>query len=119
MAYDAKYDLNKDGVIDEMDISLLTHYFGTAVDPTDPLSVACDLNGDGYIDISDYSLFNRYADMGSVAATPIKRQLLPISDAQPAPVDVLPSVPVAKAGFPWWIAALIIGGIILGAKKRK
>lgn len=55
--YDAKYDLNKDGVIDDADFDIFQSYFMQEVDPYDPMSVACDFNGDGIINISDYGLF--------------------------------------------------------------
>ena len=55
---------------------------------------------------------------------PWEDKLVGFGDPEPI-YTLVPDVPVtttpvvAKAGFPWWIAGLIIGGIILGAKKRK
>lgn len=51
--YEAKYDLNKDGVIDERDVEVLKTVYGV-VDPDNPLSVACDFDGNGKVNISDY-----------------------------------------------------------------
>lgn len=55
------YDLNKDGKVDQADVEILKQYFGKAVDPSDPLSVACDFNHDGVIDISDFGELSLYA----------------------------------------------------------
>jgi hypothetical protein len=52
--YDPKYDLNKDGKIDQLDMDILTTYYGMVVDPSDPMSVASDFNNDGIINVLDY-----------------------------------------------------------------
>lgn len=49
-------DLDRNGIINQADLDILITYFGTAVDPGDPVHVDADLNGDGFIDIVDYAI---------------------------------------------------------------
>ncbi len=57
MAYDPKYDLNKDGVIDQADVDIFMTYYGQRVINNLQASVA-DFDGSGTVDITD---FNRFA----------------------------------------------------------
>ncbi|MDD5060873.1 MAG: dockerin type I domain-containing protein [Candidatus Marinimicrobia bacterium] len=57
--YDAIYDLNNDGLIDEIDYSIYWSHWG-AVDPSDPMSVRCDFNKDGVVDFKDFTLFKSH-----------------------------------------------------------
>ena len=53
--YEAKYDLNKDGIIDQKDVDIFLKYMGTAVTHNNLMSSESDFNKDGYIDEIDYS----------------------------------------------------------------
>ena len=59
VVYDAKYDLNKDGIVDDTDYGIFSDNMGT-VNPSNPLSVACDFNGDGVVDMLDFGMFSVY-----------------------------------------------------------
>ncbi|MFH1031143.1 MAG: dockerin type I domain-containing protein [Chloroflexota bacterium] len=94
--YNAKYDLNKDGNVDQLDMDIFQRYFGTLVDVSDPLSKQCDFNNDGVIDEIDYSGLVR--------------------NATPPPVATKPSL--LKAVAPALvIGSLFVGAIIFGRKQ--
>jgi uncharacterized protein (DUF2141 family) len=57
--YDVKYDLNKDGKIDDVDYGIFFSKYGL-VDANNPLSVACDFNGDSVVDITDFGMFQMH-----------------------------------------------------------
>ena len=84
--YDPKYDLNKDGIVNAADFSILSKKRGP-VNTSDAWSVACDFNKDGVVDEKDVDLFNaHYRTTGD---------------------------PNAKAGVPTWLIITGIGVIAI------
>lgn len=57
--YDARFDLNNDGVIDDKDIEIFNSHHGKhgAQLEADPEAKACDFDDSGTVDIGDWTLF--------------------------------------------------------------
>ena len=53
-------DLNDDGKIDSLDLSLLSRYIMEVIDTLPVSEIAADLNGDGVVNSVDASLLSRY-----------------------------------------------------------
>lgn len=49
-------DLDGDGFVTVLDLTILSRWFGQLVDPGNPQMAKADLNGDGVIDAGDYSI---------------------------------------------------------------
>ncbi|MBA7708365.1 hypothetical protein ES703_117263 [subsurface metagenome] len=75
--YDARFDLNNDGVIDDYDVEIFqAHYEMLA--SSSPQAAACDFNGDGIVDIIDYSMLNaHYGAVREEVAPPAKGFYMP------------------------------------------
>ncbi len=109
MPYDAKFDLNKDGIVDQKDLEILERIIvGLVNDPT--LVAQADFNGDGRVNVLDITTLERYiADNPPPQphVPPLKpvftlQGLLPMSPRQAPP---LPSF--LQVFWPSWIRSRI------------
>ena len=58
--YNAKYDINNDGVVGQADMDIISKNYGTTI--TDDMSEEikkCDTNGDGGIDVGDFTVIGQ------------------------------------------------------------
>ena len=110
MPYDARFDFNQNGVIDEEDskvfeslLSVHMYKYGSTgkVNPSDPESVLCDLNNDGQVDILDWNryMFQYYGQ----ALTPVQE----VTPVQEKPATWL------------WLVGILAALVILPKKRRQ
>ncbi|MBA7708366.1 hypothetical protein ES703_117264 [subsurface metagenome] len=77
--YDARFDLDNNGVIDDADVEIFKSHYGKhgAELEADPEAKACDFNGSGTVDITDWtSLALHYGAVREEIEEPIPTGLL-------------------------------------------
>ena len=101
--YDAKFDLNHDGVIDDADFAIFKSHFNEMAPYSSAEAAACDFDGSGKVDVSDWGWFAPHYGEKEPEPTPEptpEKKTVSLWEFLPMPPEIGPPLP-RFLGFYW------------------